>query len=106
MNSEQNTCRPLFIGVVSDDMARTKSAKKAARAAKKRVVFNARRKKAMKDAIKSISRLISAKSAKEALAMLPALQKAIDKAAKGGVIKPNAAARLKSRIAKRLRVLG
>ena len=86
-------------------MARTSSAKKAKRAAERRVVFNARRKKAMKDSLKKISKLVSAKNAAEAQAMLPTFQKAVDKAAKNGVIKKNAAARMKARITKHLRAL-
>ena len=83
-------------------MARIKSAKKAERAARRRRVFNERRKKAMKDVVKGISKLVGAKKAKEAEAMLPALYKALDKAAKGGTIKKNAAARMKLRISRRI----
>jgi len=86
-------------------MANTSSAKKAERAALRRRVFNARRKKAMKDAVKDISRLIAARSAKEAEAMLSTLYKALDKAAKNGTIKKNTAARMKSRISKRVRAI-
>ncbi len=82
-------------------MANTTSAKKAQRVALRRRVFNARRKKTMKDAVKDISKLIESKSSKAA-EMLPALQKAIDKAVKGRTINKNAAARMKSKIAKRL----
>ena len=84
-------------------MANTSSAKKAERAAKRRRVFNARRKKAMKDAVKNVSRLAAAKDGGAAEAALPALYKALDKAAKNGTIKKNTAARMKSRITKRLR---
>ncbi len=86
-------------------MANTSSAKKAVRAAEKRRVFNERRKKAMKDVVKGVAKLVGAKKAKEAEAMLPALYKALDKAAKGGTIKKNTAARMKSRITKRLRAI-
>jgi len=86
-------------------MANTSSAKKAMRAAERRRVFNARRKKAMKDSVKDMSKLVLAKSAKEAAAMLPKVYKAIDKAAKEGTIKKNTAARMKSRAAKALRSL-
>ena len=86
-------------------MANTSSAKKAQRVAKRRHLFNARRKKAMKDAVKEMGKFIIAKSAKEAAAMLPTLYKAIDKAAKNGTIKRNTAARMKSRAAKALRAL-
>ncbi|KKW44598.1 MAG: 30S ribosomal protein S20 [Parcubacteria group bacterium GW2011_GWA2_56_21] len=81
-------------------MANTSSAKKAQRASLRRHVFNARRKKTMKDAVKEISKLIEGKKGKEAEAMLPALYQAIDKATKRGVVKANTAARMKSRMAK------
>ncbi len=56
----------------------------------------------MKSAVKDVSKLIVAKQAKEATAGLPALQQAIDKAVKQGIIKKNTGARMKSRIAKRV----
>ena len=59
----------------------------------------------MKDFVKSVGKLLSAKKIQEAASALPALYQAIDKAAKGGVIKKNTAARMKSRISKRLRIL-
>ena len=86
-------------------MAKTSSAKKAARAAVRRGVFNARRKRAMKDAVKNISKLVGVKDAKKAQALLPALYKAIDKAVKGGTIHRQAGSRMKSRITKRVQAL-
>jgi len=56
----------------------------------------------MKDAVKDISKLVAGKDAKAAIALLPALQQAVDKAVKQGVIKANTAARIKSKIAKRV----
>jgi small subunit ribosomal protein S20 len=85
-------------------MARTASAKKARRVAERRALFNVRRKKTMKAEVKEINKLIGAKS-KEAIASLAGVQQAIDKAAKSGTIKKNTAARMKSRIAKRLATL-
>lgn len=84
-------------------MARTSSAKKAERASKKRHIFNERRKKAVKDAVKSVSRLVAKKDAAGALSELPKLYKAIDKAAKNHTIDKNTASRMKSRIVKRIR---
>lgn len=81
-------------------MAKTSSAKKAMRAAKRRHVFNLRREKAMKDILKAISKLAREKKDKEAEALLPRAYKAIDKAAKRGVLKKNTAARAKSRISR------
>lgn len=74
-------------------MAITKGAKKAHRASLKKQVFNIRRKRVMKDTMKTARKTMT----KEDLAK--AFQ-AIDKAAKRGVIKKNNAARKKSRLAK------
>lgn len=84
-------------------MANTTSAKKAERVSERRYVFNARRKKAMKDSVRTTSKLVLAKNVKDAEKSLPALYKAIDKAAKNGTIKKNTASRMKSRIAKSLK---
>ena len=84
-------------------MANTSSAKKAQRVAERRRVFNARRKKTMKDAVKDMSKLVQGKNMKDALAMLPTVYKAIDKATKAGSIHPNTAARMKSQAARALR---
>lgn len=86
-------------------MAKTKSAKKARRVASRRRVFNLRRKSTMKSSVKSMEKLVLAKKAADAAKSLPELQQAIDKAAKNGTIKKNTAARMKSRIAKRLAAL-
>ena len=80
-------------------MAITSSAKKAIRSAARKRVFNLARQQAMREAIKEINKLVVAKKTEEALAKLPLAYKAIDKAAKRGVIKPNNAARQKSRLA-------
>ncbi len=86
-------------------MANTSSAKKAHRVSLRRRVFNARRKKTMKDAIKETGKLVKGKTAKEAVATLPSVFQAIDKAAKNGTIKKNTAARMKSRISKQVDAL-
>jgi len=86
-------------------MANTTSAKKAQRAAEKRRVFNARRKKTMKDALKSVEKMVVAKDVSGASKLLPDLYQAIDKAAKRGTIKPNTAARMKSRLSKQVSAL-
>ncbi|OGG77740.1 30S ribosomal protein S20 [Candidatus Kaiserbacteria bacterium RIFCSPLOWO2_01_FULL_54_24] len=86
-------------------MARTSSAKKAQRVALRRRVFNARRKGTMKDAVKDVAKLIAKKDKTGAVALLPALYKAIDKAAKNGTINKNTASRMKSRITKRAQAL-
>ena len=80
----------------------TKSAKKALRGSARKKVFNDRRKRSMKEAVKSLDVFFVAKNKKEAEALLPKAYKAIDKAAKRGVIKKNTAMRKKSRLARRI----
>lgn len=77
-----------------------KSAKKALRGSQRKKVYNDRRNKAMKGAIKDVKKLVVAKESGKALAELKTAYKAIDKAAKRGIIKKNTAARKKSRLAK------
>lgn len=81
----------------------TTSAKKALRSSKRKRVFNMRRKNTLQDATKDIKKLIAAGKKDEAQAKLGVTYKAIDKAAQKGVIKKNAAARKKSRIAQALK---
>lgn len=78
-------------------MAITSSATRAIRTAAKRRVFNIRRTDTMKDTVKDFRKLVGEKKYAEAEKSLPALYKALDKAAKRGVIKKNTAARKKSR---------
>lgn len=80
-------------------MAITKSAKKAHRASLKKHVFNVRRKRALTEATKTVKKF-TLTDTKEAEKSLAAAYKAIDKAAKTGVIKKNTASRKKSRLAK------
>ena len=78
-------------------MAITKSAKKAHRAGLRKKVFNDARKKAVSLALKA------ARSAKKGdVAVLAAAYKAIDKAAKRGLMTKNTAARRKAKVAKML----
>jgi small subunit ribosomal protein S20 len=80
-------------------MAITKSAKKAIRSSAKKHVFNLRRKGALYDATKSLTKALAAKDVKGAEKLLPAAYAAIDKACKRGVIKSNTADRKKARLA-------
>ncbi len=80
-----------------------KSAKKALRASKTKKVYNDRRNKAMKLAIKEVKKLIAEKKVKEAQIKLTKAYQTIDKAAKRGVIKKNTAARKKSRLTKAIK---
>ena len=76
-------------------MANTSSAKKANRAEARRRVFNVRRLKTMRDSVKDLQKCADAKD-------LPKAYQAIDKAVKRGVIKKNTAARMKSRLSKKV----
>lgn len=78
----------------------TRSAKKTLRASDNKRVFNIRRKTAMKDTVKEIRSLLAEGKKEEAQKLLPQAHKALDKAAKRGVIKKNTASRKKSRLAK------
>jgi small subunit ribosomal protein S20 len=79
-------------------MAITKSAKKAHRASLKKRVFNVRRKRVLTNTTKAVKKLI-ATNTDEARTSLSTAYKAIDKAAKRGIIKKNTASRKKSRLA-------
>lgn len=80
----------------------TKSAKKALRQSAKRREHNLSAKKAMKNAIKDLKKLVREGKQDEAKKQLPAVYKVLDKSAKTNLIKKNTAARYKSRIAKSL----
>ena len=56
----------------------------------------------MKAMVKQTRKLASAQKKEEAIKLLPKLYQAIDKAAKRGIIKKNAASRKKSRLTKLL----
>jgi len=100
-------------------MAITKSAKKALRQSQKRRIINIKKKSKIKNLQKQVRSLVLQKKVKEdkssfpaslsrnessatdeAKKLLPQLYKTLDKAAKTGLIKKNAAARKKSRITK------
>ncbi len=76
----------------------TKGAEKANRQSKRKRVFNIRRKNVMHDVVKDVQKAVLAGDAAKAKELLPQAYKAIDKAAKRGVIKDNTAARKKSRL--------
>lgn len=63
-----------------------------------------RRTRAMKDAVSNFRRALSGGKGSEAAATIPTLYQSIDKAVKRGVIKKNTAARMKSRLTKKLPV--
>ncbi len=80
-------------------MANTKSAEKAHKQSLRKRVFNLRRLRDMKDTIKAV-RTLAVNGDASAQEALKKAYKAIDKAAKKGVIKANTAARKKSRLSR------
>ena len=81
-------------------MAITKSAKKAIRQSAARKERNIVYKDKIKSLVKEARVLVLAKKMAEAKKLLPDIYKALDKAAKVGVIKKNNASRRKSRLTK------
>ena len=81
-------------------MAITKSAKKAIRQSAVRREHNIVYKDKIKALVKQARTLVLAKKSAEAKKLLPEIYKALDKAAKVGVIKKNNASRRKSRLTK------
>ena len=86
-------------GIVLLVMPIIESAKKAHRASLRKRVFNLRRTRTMNEVVKKILTLVETGQKTEAESLLPKAYKAIDKAAKRGVIKKNTAGRKKSRLA-------
>ena len=81
-------------------MPNTQSAKKSIRQDKTRRARNIKRKQTLKILLKKVRVLISEKKAKEVKALMPEIQKVLDKSAKVNIIKENKAKRTKSRIEK------
>lgn len=84
-------------------MAITKSAKKAIRVSARKRLFNDRRRREMRAQVKEVLDLAGKGDKAGAEKKLPEVYKAIDKAAKRGVIKSNTADRKKSRIVARIK---
>ena len=81
----------------------TKSAKKALRGSARKRGFNIAKKELMNKTIKTVKKLAADKKVKEAREYMKQVQKVLDKSVKTGLIKKNAAARKKSRIAAMLK---
>lgn len=81
----------------------TQSAKKALRQTRRRTIANLQRTEAYKKVLKQIRKLLAEKKVKAAEALVPQAYQALDKAAKTGVVKKNAAARKKSRLMRLIR---
>jgi len=89
---------------VFKNMANLKSAKKRIRSDATKRVFNDRRRRTMRRAVKEVKKLVLEKNTEKAKEGLSAAYKAIDKAVKRGVIKKNTAARKKSRLSRLARI--
>ncbi len=83
----------------------TKGAEKANRQSKRKRVYNIRRKVELHDVVKDVQKAVAAGDAAKAKELLPKAYKAIDKAAKRGVIKDNTAARKKSRLTAKVKTI-
>lgn len=81
-------------------MPRIESAKKALRVSNRKRVFNDARRKTAKESVKAVAKLVKEDKKADAKKMLSVAYKAIDKAAKRGVISKSAAARKKSKLSK------
>lgn len=86
-------------------MAIKHAAAKALRQAKKAVARNRAVIRKIKNLRKTVEKSVAAKEGEAAVAAFRSLTKAVDKAAKRSIIKRNAAARIKSRVAKILNAL-
>lgn len=80
-------------------MAVSKSAKLAIKKNASNKILNDRRKKTMKETVKAVKVSVAKKDSATAAAGLSSAYKALDKAAKRGIIKKNQASRKKSRLA-------
>lgn len=81
-------------------MAITRSAKKALRGSERKKLVNDRRTRVMKETVKNVRKSVATKNTKDIKSELTLAYKALDKAAKRGVIKKGTANRKKSRLAK------
>jgi len=86
-------------------MANTFSAIKRARQEARRTAVNRMRKTKLRGQIRALRTLLDKKDAAGAKALLPRTFSMIDRAAKWGIVKKNTAARYKSRLTARIKVL-
>ncbi len=86
-------------------MANTVSALKRVRVTERRTDVNRVRRSRLRHQVRAMRRLLEAKDATAAAALVPQTFSMIDRSAKWGVIKKNTAARYKSRLTLRLRKL-
>ncbi len=81
-------------------MPRLQQAKKALRQSEKRRVLNDTKKRALKEAVKTVKKTVKTEAVKMDSPILSKAYKNLDKAAKAGVIKKGTASRMKSRLSK------
>ena len=89
-----------IVPLLNKDMAITKNAKKANRVSARRRVSNDTRRRTMKEAVKDVRKNVAEKNEKALKENLSLAYKALDKAAKKGVIKRGTADRKKARLAR------
>ncbi|MDB5259896.1 MAG: ribosomal protein small subunit ribosomal protein [Candidatus Nomurabacteria bacterium] len=87
-------------------MAITKNAKKAIRVSERKRVVNDRRRRTMRESVKEVRSGVLAKDPNVTKETLSLAFKALDKAAKRGVIKKGTADRKKGRLAKAVAKMG
>ena len=87
-------------------MAHSNSAKKRIRQNAKRRLRNRRRKDAVKSSVRSLDEAVQAGDGEKASAQLRDVYKRLDKTAAKGTLHKRAAARKKSRLAKRVNQMG
>ncbi len=81
----------------------TRSAKKALRSSFKKRDFNTIRRDKVQKTVKSLKKLITENKKKEAMVVMRAVQKALDKAVKEHTLNKNTASRKKSRLSKMIK---
>jgi len=82
-----------------------KAGKKAMSRDAGRRAVNDRRRRGMREQMKALKKLIVAKDAKAAQALMPKIYQMIDKAVKAGIIKKNTGARKKSQASRMVKEL-
>jgi small subunit ribosomal protein S20 len=83
----------------------TKTTKRRPRQSERKRLMNKKRVLEMRKLTKEANILLSSKETDNVEKMVPQIYKAIDKAAKRGVIKKNTAARKKSRLMKKIKTI-
>ena len=83
-------------------MANTSSAIKKVRQIERRTAVNRRNKRSMRTQVKKLRKAIDAQDAEAARHLLTPAVSALDRSVKKGILKKNAASRLKSRLSRKV----